>query len=122
MIYSETSSAEAQNRSGADLCDLGFDPGPLEFHPLGLIGKAQCFRQFGQVAVEDLLQAVQSQLDPVVRYPALRKIVGPDLCAAIARAHLRPAVLGGLLLLFPDRPVQEAGAEDLEGFGLVLVL
>src|SRR3712207_8610683 len=54
------------------------------------------FRSF-ELAVHGGLEVVGGQVDPVVGYAALRKVVGADLRRAVARAHLREAH-GPLLL------------------------
>src|SRR5690242_15840466 len=51
---------------------------------LGLMFGNQGGAKFVQVAIHDLLDLVKRQVDPVVRYPALRKIVGSDASGAVA--------------------------------------
>ncbi len=54
--------------------------------------------QFVEVAVHDHVDLVQRQIDPVVGHAALRKVVGADAVAAVARAD-QVAPRGGFLRL-----------------------
>src|SRR5207249_6965356 len=75
-----------------------------------------------ELAVQDLLQAVDRQADAVIGDPALLEVVGPDLLAAVARAHLALPLAGDLLLLFLERHLVEPRPEHLHGLLAVLDL
>src|SRR5439155_17170150 len=75
-----------------------------------------------ELAVEHALERVQREARPVVGDAALREVVGADLLGAVARADHGPAAGGDLRLLLVPRPLEQAGAEDLERLRLVLVL
>src|SRR5208337_3831536 len=91
--------------------------------PIGepsFLGREASGLVFGGKGVDELIEVplhhpvylVERQIDPVVRYPALREIVGPNPLTAVAGADLRLAVRraggvkGGALLLI------HAGAQD----------
>ena len=65
---------------------------------------------------------IEGEADAVVGDAALGKIVGADALAAVAGAHLGPALLGDLALLLLLLQVKQPGLEDLQGLGLVFVL
>ena len=72
-------------------------------------------------AFHHLWEAVQREAHAVVGHAALRKVVGADALAAVAGADLAPTLRGvagarGLLLL-----LEQAGAEDGERAGFVLL-
>src|SRR3954471_15598131 len=78
--------------------------------------------QLVELAFQYLGQAVEGEVDAVIGHPALRVIVGADSLGTVAGADhrlARPRPLRGepLALL-----LVEAGAEHLQGLGLVLVL
>jgi hypothetical protein len=75
-----------------------------------------------QIPVEEPFEVVEVLVQPVVRHPGLREIVGPDLLAPLPRPDLGAPVLGDLGLLFPLGDIHEPGPEDPEGFLLVPVL
>ena len=97
-------------RGDSDRCGLGELVLPLQ--PLGLVGHAKGVDQLVQSAVEYLFQPVQGELDSMVRHASLREVVGPDLCASIAGAHLVSSVLRGLLLLLLDGLGPSLGTAD----------
>ena len=51
---------------------------------LRLVCRDQRIDEFIEIAVHDLIDPVQGQLDPVIRDPALGKIVGPDLFTPVS--------------------------------------
>src|SRR5215218_8552561 len=66
-----------------------------------------------QLSLEDAVELVLREPDPVVGDPVLREVVGADLLGAVARADLRPArrvELGALALelLFVEPRAQDA--------------
>src|SRR3990172_9900405 len=69
------------------------------FQPLRIIRRGEGLDKFIEVAAEHGFEPVERKPDAVIRHPALREIIRPDLFASLAGAHLRPAVLGGLGLL-----------------------
>ncbi len=75
-----------------------------------------------QVASQDFVQLVQGEVDAVVRDPPLGKVVGADTLGAIAAAHLETAALGLFILAGLLDLGQEAGLEQGQGLGPVLVL
>ena len=68
------------------------------------------------------VELVERQVDAVVGEATLREIVGADALRAVARADLRLARRGALLVGAAALHVVEAGAQDLHGAGPVLVL
>ena len=58
----------------------------------------------------------------MVGNPALREVVGADAFGAVAGAHLGAAVFGHGRVLFVLFGLEQTGAQDFEGFGLVFVL
>src|SRR5580704_4844076 len=56
--------------------------------------RSQRFDQGLQFPIHDFLKLVDSQANPVIGHPVLWEVVGPNLLAAIARAHHRLAFLG----------------------------
>ena len=75
-----------------------------------------------EVAVQDLCKVVHRQADAVVGAAVLREVVGADLLAAVAGAHL-PLPLGvDGVLLFLLLLGQQAAAQDLQCLVLVLKL
>ena len=88
----------------------------------GLLAGGKGVDHLVQIAVHDLFQIVDGQADAVVGAAVLRKVVGADLLAAVAGAHL-PLTLGVdgvLLLLLLLR--KQAAAQDLQRLILVLEL
>ena len=51
---------------------------------LRLVCRDQRINEFIEIAVHDLVDPVQCQLDPMVRHPSLREIVGPDLFTPVS--------------------------------------
>lgn len=58
------------------------------FKKLGLRRHSQSIDDFVHVSVQDGIQFVKRKTDAVVRYAALREVVGPDALAAVTRADL----------------------------------
>ena len=106
----------------------------MVLHPQNRVLPTQLLQLFGlfpggkgvdhlvQIAVHDLFQIVDGQADAVVGAAILREVVGADLLAAVAGAHL-PLTLGvdGVLLLLLLLHKQPA-AQDLQRLILVLEL
>jgi hypothetical protein len=65
---------------------------------IGLVGGDQVIDELVEVAVEHAGEIVARQADAMVGDAILRKVVGADLLAAVARLHLGAAVLAQLLL------------------------
>src|SRR5580698_10159776 len=80
---------------------------PIELTPPGFHqpstappGSAQSAHpQSAAAAPDHQVQLVQRQPDAVIRHPVLRKVIGANLLAAVARAHLLLAFLGQLRIL-----------------------
>ena len=66
-----------------------------------LVGRGQRVEQRVEVAVEDLVEVVRLEVDPVIGDPVLREVVGADALAAVDGADLAGPVGGrvGLRLL-----------------------
>jgi hypothetical protein len=82
----------------------------------------QCGRQLVQLAAQDLVDAVDGDVDPVVGDPVLGEVVGADLLRALAGAHLGAAVGGQLGLLLGPRPLVEPRPQDAHRLLAVLEL
>ena len=52
----------------------------------GTMFRRQRIDELIQIAIHDEFQLVQREVDPVIRHPSLREIVGTDTFAAITRA------------------------------------
>src|SRR5574344_2725452 len=71
---------------------LGTKRGSLDidlqlFQQLGLAGGLQSVQHLAQVALHDVEQLVEREVDAVVGQPPLWKVVGADAVAAVAAAH-----------------------------------
>ncbi len=75
-----------------------------------------------EVACEHILQLIEGEADPVVRYPALGKIVGADPLAPVAGPHLFPSFLRDLLGFLLLHFFLEPRPQHPQRFCLVLVL
>src|SRR5262245_60046964 len=75
-----------------------------------------------ELAVDDTIEIVQRQVDAMVGHAPLWEVVGADALGAVTRTdHAAPALrFGGLLLGL--RAFEQAGAQNLQRLGLVLVL
>src|SRR5207247_7551274 len=93
---------------------------PRHLELLGLGMRDQRVDDLAEVAVEDFLQAMQREADAVVGHPRLLEVVGPDLLAPVAGAHLALALARDLALLLLERDLVEARAQDLHGLLAVL--
>src|SRR5436190_14443762 len=104
-------SAQATGRS---------DRAGLEREPavLGL----ECLGELLQVALEDPVELVHGQLDPVIGEPVLGEVVRPDLLGALAASDLRLALRGERGLLALALELVEARAQDTQRLRLVLEL
>ena len=94
----------------------------LRLQPRALLLGRERRGELAQVAVEDLVEVVGGELDPVVGDPALREVVGADLLRALAGADLRAAVGGDLGPLLLERALVEARAQDPHRLVAVLQL
>src|SRR5712692_10234284 len=83
---------------------------------------AQRLYQGLDVAVENVVEVVDRQVDPMIRDAALGEIVRPDLGRAIAGAHHRPPLPRASRLLVGDDAVEQPGPQHLQGLELVLQL
>jgi len=95
-------------------------PWRLESLPL-LLGRERV-GDLRQVAVQDLLEPVQRQLDAMVGDAALGVVVGADLLRPLARADLRSPGRGLFGLLAPALLLVEESTQDAHRLGLVLKL
>ena len=59
---------------------------------LGLVFVLQRVHELGQLALHDVAELVQRQVDAVIGDARLRKVVGADALGAVAGAHLQLAV------------------------------
>src|SRR5262245_37407247 len=84
----EAASARAIFKSAGFLGELS--------EPLGVVGSDQAADQLVHLAVEDALDLVQRQVDPVIGDAALREVVGADALGAVARADQGFPRRGGL--------------------------
>ena len=69
-----------------------------------------------------LVELVEGQVDAVVGYSALREIVGADALRSVAAADLALALGSARAVARLPLHLVEAGAQDLQRLGLVLVL
>src|SRR5690554_124296 len=74
---------------------------PQRCQQLGLMLGQQGVRQLVQIALHDVCQFVQRKVDAVIRYPALRIVVGADALGAVTGANQAFTLRGflGVLLL-----------------------
>ena len=82
----------------------------------------QRFDDWVEVALHDLVELVEGEVDAVVGDASLRKIVGADASGAVARAHQRLACGGLFGLLFFTLGIGNARGEQGHGAGTVLML
>src|SRR5262245_17731030 len=75
-----------------------------------------------EVALDDAIEPLDRQVDPVVRDAVVRIVVGADLLGPVTPADLRAARGGELLLLALTLELEQARAEDAQRLGLVLKL
>jgi len=75
-----------------------------------------------QCTGQNLVQLVNGQVDPVVGYSTLRKIIGPDPFTAVAAADLVFTVLRNLIVPFLLKSIKQPGAHHLCGLCFILVL
>ena len=71
--------------------------------------RAQGINNRLDIAVNYISQIIPSQANPVIRHPALGKIVGSDPFAAVTAAHLVFAVSGNFCIPLQDHGIQEPG-------------
>ena len=72
------------------------------------------------VAFQHSVQIRDRQSNPMVGHPILRKVVRPDLLAAVCALDDTPAGIPALCLFFDHFAVEQPGAEDLPGFRSIL--
>src|SRR5688572_21949999 len=73
-------------------------------------------------ALDHLRQIVESEIDTVVGYPALREIVSSDAFRAVATADLTTTLGGSRAVELGTLSVVKFGAQHCHGLGAVLVL
>ena len=74
------------------------------------------------MSVHDLIQIVERQLDPVIRDPALRKIIGADFFRTVAGSDLAASQIRFSVMPLLQLQVIELGTQEREGFILILQL
>src|SRR5439155_25720329 len=89
---------------------------------LGLVVGDEAVDDLVELAVQDLLQAVDREADAVVGDAALLEVVRADLLAAVARSDLALALARDLLLLLRERHLVEPCPQHLHGLLAVLDL
>src|SRR3954470_4557569 len=94
--------------------------GGLE-RPAALLG-LQRARELVELALQDPVELVHGQLDPVVRQPVLREVVGPDLLRPLPGPDLRVALYRERGLLPLPLELVRPRAQDAERLRLVLEL
>src|SRR5688572_17041589 len=72
--------------------------------------------------LHDAVELVKRQVDPVIGAATLREVVGANALGAVAAADLALAGTRPLGILAAAFLIIEAGPQDLERLGLVLVL
>lgn len=82
----------------------------------------QCFDEAPDVTFHDRRKVMQSHVDAMVGDSALREVICADFGRSIAGADLSFPHSRSIGLLLGDAPVEEARAQDLHRFGLVLNL
>src|SRR5439155_21304903 len=80
---------------------------------LGLVVGGEAVDDLVDLAVQDLLQAVDREADAVVGDAALLEVVRADLLVSVARSELALEVARGLRVLLRERVLVEACLEDL---------
>src|SRR5689334_24963972 len=90
--------------------------------PRLLVGGGQCIEKGIQVTVEDLVEVVRLEVDPVVGDAVLREVIRPDSLAAVDGADLAGPVgrRVGLCLVFGQG--LQPRSQHLHGADLVLQL
>src|SRR5258708_1456872 len=89
---------------------------------VGLVLGRKRGRELGEVAVHDLLDLVEREVDPMVGDAALRKIIGADAIGAVARADEVLASRGLLVGLLLDLLRLDTRREHAPRLLAVLVL
>ena len=75
-----------------------------------------------QPSLQDLIELVEGEIDPMFGHPVLRKIIGSDLFGPVPFPHLRFSIAGDIVLLFLQFMVIEPGFEYFHGQVAVAVL
>src|SRR5688572_7354786 len=83
---------------------------------------AQRLGELPHLAVENLVEPVERQLDPMIRHTALREVVRPDFLRALSRPDLRAARGGELSLLLLALELVQPGAKDTHRLHAILQL
>src|SRR5436305_3443600 len=96
---------------------------PLGRQQLGLMLRHQCVDDLAQrLALDDLGQLVQGQVDAVIADSRLRKIVGTNSLGAVSGTDLAAALGSALGFALLPLEIVEPGAQDRHGLGAVAVL
>jgi len=59
----------------------------LVCHLFGIFCKLKRINKFLDIAVQNIIEIIDGQADPVIRNPALGKVVGPDFGAPVAGTY-----------------------------------
>lgn len=78
--------------------------------PYRLVSRNAGINNLLNISIHNLIQLIQSQINPVIGYTSLWEIVRPDFLRAVAGADLAAACLGLRVLFFlqPDRKIPAA--------------
>ena len=71
-------------------------------HLFGILRKLERINKFLDIAVENIVEVIDGKTDPVIGYPALGKVVGPDFSAPIPGTHQAFPVSCNFLFLFAN--------------------
>src|SRR5690349_15198764 len=85
-------------------------------------GHTEGVDQLIEVAIDDVAQVVDREIDAVVGDPALRKVVGSNLGRSVAVAHHGSSIARARGLLLRDHPVEQSGSKHFHRLELVLKL
>src|SRR3954465_9936840 len=88
----------------------------------GPVGLHEGVDELVEVALEDMVEAVEGQPEAVVGDPVLLEVVGADLLRPAAAPDLGPPGAGQLVGLTLLLGLEKAGPEDPHGLVLVLEL
>src|SRR6476646_9039591 len=84
--------------------------------------RLQSLDEFVEIAFEHLFQLMQRHPDAMICHPILRKVVGANLLASLARAHLRLAILGDFRFLPLPFRLDDSGPQGSHRFVAILQL
>src|SRR6202044_1567828 len=88
----------------------------------GLVFLVQRTNQLVEIAVHDIVQLVEREIDAMVGHAALRKVIGANALGTIARTHLQLARLSLLTLLLFALGGEQPGPQQGHGSRTVFVL